>query len=117
MANPDQETAGESKKGKACLGDFDGDGVDDSTDVCPENPEIKHTDFSELKTMDLCERSNVTSNNFLLLYVAVFHSLEKSESNSCSKIEPLWEHRDEGKEIYQGRNSRVNFIQIKCHIK
>ena len=62
VANPDQEAAGNSKKGKACLGDFDGDGADDSIDVCPENPKIQNTDFSKLNTMDLCKESKVTSN-------------------------------------------------------
>ena len=91
MANPDQEAVGKSKKGKACLNDFDGDGVDDDADVCPENPKIKYTEFSKLTTMDLCKRFNV----------------KQKHGTSCDKKKPVWVHRDHGKEIYQGENSRV----------
>ena len=91
VANPDQEVVGKSKKGKACLTDFDGDGVDDNEDVCPENPNIKYTKLSKLRTMDLCERYNV----------------KQRMAISCDKEKPVWENRDHGREIYQGKNSRV----------
>ena len=44
---------------KACENDFDGDGEPDSSDVCPENPDILATDFRNLETMDLCEKNSV----------------------------------------------------------
>ena len=30
-----------------------------------------------------------------------------SKANTCAKPEPLWEQKDQGKEIFQGKNSRV----------
>ena len=102
VANPDQEAVGKSKKGKACLRDFDGDGVDDDDDVCPENPEIKYTKFSKLRTMDLCE----------------MHNKKKRIVTSCNKEKPVWENRDNGREVYQGKNSRVrNLWLIKRMIR
>ena len=96
VPNPKQEPAIDtgSEKGKACYNDFDGDGVEDHEDVCPENPKIQHTNFGNLMPMDLCETSNT-------------RNLRKTNSNSCKKPKPLWDQRDNGKEIYQGRNSRV----------
>ena len=83
--------------------------------MCPENPLVTHTDFSDLETMDLCEKDNVQSNQtfiFLLVFYA-FHS-EKSKGNSCAKTPPQWEYRDDGKEIYQALNSRVKYIKAIC---
>ena len=48
-------------RGKACDLDFDGDGVSDDEDVCPESPSILRTDFGNLETMDLCETNKVKS--------------------------------------------------------
>ena len=63
VANPKQEPSVDpkSERGKACYNDFDGDGVEDHEDVCPENSDIQLTDFSELIPMDLCEASDVKS--------------------------------------------------------
>ena len=33
--------------------------------------------------------------------------LEHSKANTCAKPEPVWEQKDQGKEIFQGKNSRV----------
>ena len=41
---------------RACESDFDGDGVSDMRDICPENPDITTTNFGNLDTMDLCEK-------------------------------------------------------------
>ena len=84
----------DSKKGKACYNDFDGDGVEDHEDVCPENGKIQHTNFGNLMPMDLCKTNNISK------------KVSKA-GNSCTKPKPLWDQRDDGKEIYQGRNSRV----------
>ena len=54
-----------SQTGDDCLNDFDGDGVADDEDVCPENKLIFKTDFNNLQTMDLCEKDNVKSNEFV----------------------------------------------------
>jgi len=91
--NPEQtKTHSESKSGDKCLNDMDGDGVDDQHDVCPERKDIKTTDFSSLETMDLCEKDKVKRH---------------SKANTCAKPEPLWEQKDQGKEIFQGKNSRI----------
>ena len=47
---------------------------------------------------DDCRRSRMMS----------FSPVKKTGANSCAKPEPAWEYRDEGREIYQGRNSRVS---------
>ena len=39
--------------GDACVGDFDGDGVVDSKDVCPSNPKISRTDFTKYTSLVL----------------------------------------------------------------
>ena len=64
VPNPKQEPSEDvkNKRGNACKVDYDGDGIADVDDVCPEDPEITGTDFRNLETMDLCETSNVTSN-------------------------------------------------------
>ena len=89
---------------------MDGDGVDDQHDVCPERKDIKTTDFSSLETMDLCEKDKVKSRNILLiiLHTILLFSTEHSKANTCAKPEPLWEQKDQGKEIFQGKNSRVS---------
>lgn len=39
--------------GDACKGDFDGDGVGDDDDVCPDNRRIYATDFRAYQTVVL----------------------------------------------------------------
>ena len=89
---------------------MDGDGIDDQHDVCPERKDIKTTDFSSLETMDLCEKDKVKSrsNLLIILHIIPLFSLEHSKANTCAKPEPLWEQKDQGKEIFQGKNSRVS---------
>lgn len=48
-------------KGDECFSDYDGDGVRDEEDVCPENKFIQHTDMRKLETIDLCEKEGVKS--------------------------------------------------------
>ena len=36
-----------------------------------------------------------------------------TKANTCAKTRPEWDLRDDGKEIYQGRNSRVSVVVIK----
>ena len=36
-----------------------------------------------------------------------------TKANTCAKTRPEWDLRDDGKEIYQGRNSRVSVVGIK----
>ena len=33
-----------------------------------------------------------------------------TKANTCAKTKPEWDLRDDGKEIYQGRNSRVSAL-------
>ena len=40
--------------GDACEGDFDGDGVPDEIDNCPNSNVISLTDFRGMQTVDLC---------------------------------------------------------------
>ena len=54
------------QKGDECFSDFDGDGVRDDEDVCPENKFIQHTDMRNLETVDLCEKEGVKSRLWLL---------------------------------------------------
>ena len=58
---------GKGSKGKACYNDYDGDGVEDHDDVCPENPKIQYTDFRNLETLDLCETNKVKSKIFKII--------------------------------------------------
>ena len=53
------------QSGDKCLNDMDGDGVDDQHDVCPERKDIGTTDFSNLETMDLCEKDKVKSKRII----------------------------------------------------
>merc|ERR1712025_392691 len=61
--------------------DGKGDDCDDDDDNCPQNSDIGRTDFRGIQTIDLCIKN-------------------------CHKPPPNWEFRDEGKEIWQGVNSR-----------
>ena len=54
----------------------------DKDDNCPHNSEIGSTDFRAIQPINLCV------------------------NESCG-VEPKWEFRDEGKEIWQGLNSRA----------
>ena len=68
-------------QGDACDKDDDGDGVSDEDDNCPLNSEISSTDFRGIQSIDLC-------------------------ITGCAQHAPRWEFRDEGREIWQGVNSR-----------
>ena len=39
--------------GDVCQNDLDGDGVPNDKDVCPEDPAVSRTDFSDYMTVDL----------------------------------------------------------------
>jgi len=92
VSNKDQIKQNNEERGDACLEDYDGDGMNDTLDVCPENRAILTTDFNKMKTIDLCAQAN----------------LEDGRTTTCAKEEPVWESRDNGRTIYQARNSRVS---------
>ena len=70
----------EDGKGDACDDDWDGDGILDRFDVCPDNKKIYKTDFRTYQTVAL-------------------------DPEGESQIDPLWIILDEGAEIYQTLNS------------
>ena len=67
-------------KGDACDDDWDGDGVLDRFDVCPDNKKIYKTDFRTYQTIAL-------------------------DPEGESQIDPLWIILNEGADIYQTLNS------------
>jgi len=99
--NKDQKEGYHGKEGRGmeCENDFDGDGVVDSEDICPENKKISKASFKGLETMDLCVKENITTSS--------------TKANTCAKPRPEWDLTDDGKEIYQGRNSRVSIAVAK----
>ena len=83
IPNADQLDSNNDGKGDACcVDDEDCDGVLDWDDNCPYNSQILTTDFRGVESIDLCV-------------------------GSCDQKEPIWEFHDEGKEIWQGENSRA----------
>ena len=80
VANPGQEDSDDNDVGDACENDCDGDGIEDDDDVCPCNNYIDKTDFRGIKNLTLGE-------------------------NSYGQEPPVWEFRDDGKEILQKLNS------------
>merc|ERR1719317_581626 len=81
VPNPDQINTDNDEQGDACDDDDDGDNVLDRDDNCPLNNEISSTDFRGIKSIDLC-------------------------ITGCAQEAPKWEFRDQGREIWQGLNSR-----------
>ena len=66
--------------GDDCEDDCDGDGINDQDDVCPCNKDIDMTDFRGITALSM-------------------------GSNNWTQPPPIWEFRDEGKEIRQFVNS------------
>ena len=66
------------QRGDICMDDYDGDGVSDEEDICPENKYISRTDFENIETMDLCKKFNIDSKT-------------KQQGNICTKDEPVWQ--------------------------
>ena len=80
VANPDQLDSNNNGVGDACENDCDGDSIPDAIDVCPCNNYIDKTDFRGIQNITLGE-------------------------NSYNQDPPVWEFRDEGREIIQKINS------------
>ena len=80
VANSDQLDSNHNGVGDACENDCDGDSIIDAEDVCPCNNYIQATDFRGIQTIDLGE-------------------------NPYGQNRPIWEFRDEGREIFQSVNS------------
>ena len=76
VANSDQLDSNNNGVGDACEDDCDGDTIPDSVDVCPCNNYISATDFRGFDAIDMGE-------------------------NSFRQGPPVWEFRDEGREIIQ----------------
>ena len=80
VPNPDQLDSNNNGVGDACENDCDGDSIPDAIDVCPCNNYIDKTDFRGIQNITLGE-------------------------NSYNQDPPVWEFRDEGREIIQKINS------------
>jgi len=80
VANPGQEDRDGDGTGDVCQDDCDGDGNPDDTDVCPCNNFIAATDFRGIQNFSLGQ-------------------------NSYNQPQPVWEFRDDGREILQKINS------------
>ncbi|RWS06105.1 thrombospondin-4-like protein, partial [Leptotrombidium deliense] len=78
--NPDQKDTNNTGVGDACKRDYDGDGVPDSEDVCPDNKRIHKTDFRLYQTIAL-------------------------DPEGDSQIDPIWIIYNQGAEIIQTQNS------------
>ena len=78
--NPYQEDSDSNGVGNLCENDCDGDGIMDDEDVCPCNKNIDKTNFRGIKALSLGE-------------------------NIYNQDPPVWELRDDGKEIIQKINS------------
>ena len=81
MANSDQLDSNDNGVGDACEDDCDGDMIPDSVDVCPCNNYIQATDFRGFDAIDMGQ-------------------------NSFDQGPPVWEFRDEGREIIQTYKSK-----------
>jgi len=80
VSNPDQADADMDGVGDACFHNMDGDQVPDDLDTCPYNANIQYTDFRAIQPISMGE-------------------------NSYGQAQPIWEFRNEGKEILQKLNS------------
>ena len=80
VANSDQLDSNHNGVGDACENDCDGDSIVDVEDVCPCNNYIQATDFRGIQAIDLGE-------------------------NDWGQPPPVWEFKDEGREIIQKINS------------
>ena len=80
VSNPDQRDTNHTGVGDACRGDFDGDGVPDIFDVCPDNRKIYATDFRSYQTVRL-------------------------DPEGTAQIDPEWIIFNRGAEIIQTANS------------
>ena len=80
VPNPKQVDSDGDGIGDVCQEDCDGDGNPDDQDVCPCNNFIADTDFRGIQDLSLGE-------------------------NAWGQAPPVWEFRDEGREILQKVNS------------
>ena len=80
IPNPDQLDEDNDGVGDLCFRNFDGDKSLDEFDACPSNAQIDRTDFRAIQPIAMGE-------------------------NSWGQPQPLWQFRNEGKEIQQMLNS------------
>ena len=80
VANLSQQDSNNDGKGDACQDDCDGDSVSDQFDPCPCNVEIQRTDFRNPTVLPMGE-------------------------NVWNQPQPVWQFKDQGKEIIQRVNS------------
>jgi len=78
VSNPDQEDSDKDGVGDACSDDCDGDSIVDSLDACPCNGDITVTDFRGIQNITL---------------------------QPAGGPPPIWQFRNDGKEIFQEVNS------------
>ena len=80
IPNPDQLDGDKDGVGDLCFRNFDGDNSLDEFDACPSNAQIDRTDFRAIQPIAMGE-------------------------NSWGQPQPLWQFKNEGKEIQQLLNS------------
>ena len=80
VANSDQKDSDSDGVGDACSEDQDGDSIKDDVDTCPFNGNIANTDFRDIQPIAMGE-------------------------NIYKQAPPIWQFRNQGKEIHQEVNS------------
>ncbi len=75
--------------GDACQDDLDGDGARDVIDACPHDAHCVNTDFSDVQLINLLPGS---------------------------QDHPMWEVRDQGREIFQASNTDATLMLARSEL-
>ena len=114
IANADQLDTDGDGTGDVCDTDKDGDGVDNSSDNCPSVANSNQLDSNNNGVGDVCENDcdgdsipdsiDVSPCNRNIA-MTDFRGIQPVSLESSPSTPPVWEFRDEGKEIVQKVNS------------